>query len=132
MKAPYWLTVLLALGVNAAEAQHRAYERSASPSISGLSRGSGCSLAPIPVVGRVVKRSFAANGVQLASFVVEQRSGERTLLNVDVPGTMPAAIKSDVIPKLQKLTKPGSLVTVTFAACGAAGRVLMADAIDGA
>lgn len=98
--------------------------------VSGLEDGSECVRAPRPLVGRIVRRSFDREGVLLAGVVVEDPTGQRTALNVAIgERDLSMVDRGYIVSGLQGLSKVGSPVRVLYTLCGAAGRVMMIDAI---
>ena len=80
--------------------------------------------------GRVAKRHFDESGMVITGAVLEHDDGTRELVNIEVDTKAMAPIQAGwVIPGLQKLLKEGRDVSLKLYRCGAAGRVLFADAI---
>jgi len=94
-----------------------------------LSDADGC--FPARLEGRVVKRTFAKDEIMLAGVTIEQPSGERTYINVDGDKIDRAsmAARGNAVRALQIMLREGARVQLGVFACGAAGRVLMLDAI---
>ena len=89
-----------------------------------------CTVSTKPINGVVVKRTFAANAIDLTAVVLEESSGERNLIDIDpLPDDVPAVERGWIVSGLQKMLKKGNRATVYFWACGAAGRVLVAQRI---
>ncbi len=133
MRAFFLSFALLASGASAAIAGP-AYKLDAKRDrvldVSGLEDGSECVRAPRPLVGRIVRRSFDREGVLLAGVVVEDQSGQRTALNVMVADRDLSMVdRGSIVSGLQGLSKVGSPVRVLYTLCGAAGHVMMIDAI---
>lgn len=100
--------------------------------VTGLSEENGC--FPAKLNGRVVKRAFDANGITVTSITIEERSGERSFINVDDENLKTASMsaRSNAIRAMQILLKEGARVNLGIFACGAAGRVMMLDAVRAA
>lgn len=98
--------------------------------LSGLSDENGC--LPAKLTGRVVKRAFDDGGFKMKSVVIEERSGERTYLNIDTDkiNKASAAEMGNANRGLQILLNEGNRVTLGIFACGAAGRVMMIDSVQ--
>lgn len=97
--------------------------------ITGLTDENGC--FPAKLAGRIVKRTFDANAIKVSSIVVEERSGERTFVNIDTNKLDKAdnASLSNAIRGMQVLLKEGNRISAGIYACGAAGRVIMLDSV---
>lgn len=97
--------------------------------LSNLSPGGDCH--PSRIAGRVVKRSFDQNGIWVQSLTVEERGGARTYINVDTISidTASRVAMSWAANGLQTLAREGRQVSLGVKLCGAAGRVIMLDAI---
>lgn len=132
------LSLALTAGPAFAQLNNRAYEqRRGVPTETGeqidlkdLSDIRDCSVIGPPILGRVVKRDFDRTGLTVTSLVVEQESGDRTLFNL-IPELDDLSLteRGQTISALQRVTRAGAMVLVDYAACGAAGRVLMANRI---
>lgn len=95
--------------------------------VSGLAPKAYC--FPAKIAGPIVDRQFAAGGILLQSITIEEPSGERTFINVDL-SELENASKIDhdlIIRSLQLLTRKGRSVKAGIVACGAAGRVMVLD-----
>ncbi|WP_404292412.1 hypothetical protein ACD578_08945 [Microvirga sp. RSM25] len=105
------------------KAQNRVVE------LSNLSPSDDCH--PARIQGRVVKRSFDENGIVVQMFTIEESSGERSLINIDTAQLDEASMvaRGWVVKGLQTLLREGQQVSVRIKLCGAAGRVVLADAI---
>lgn len=82
------------------------------------------------VVGRVVKREFASDGVRLQNFVYEEDDGTRGIINVvfdDIEKNEGEAGLSAALPAVQQLTKIGRRFRADVFLCGAAGRVMILE-----
>jgi hypothetical protein len=104
-------------------------EKGQVTSIVGLSDSrEGCH--PSEMSGVVVKREFQKDEISLSGIVVELPDGTRSFINViAVPESLPMAQRSNFVTGLQILTKVGRTVSLLVDACGAAGRMLLLDAI---
>ena len=94
-----------------------------------LSEENGCLATAL--VGRVVKRVFAADEIMMKSVTIEEATGERLLINIDDEKIDRAnmAARTNAVRALQIMLREGARVNLGVYACGAAGRVLMLDAI---
>ena len=99
--------------------------------LSNLSPSPDCH--PSTLTGRVAKRAFDDQGVRMVSVVVEDRSGERSLINIDTDeiGNASRLVQGWVAQGLQTLLREGRTVTLKVRWCGAAGRVAMLDGVKG-
>jgi len=99
--------------------------------LSNLSPSPDCH--PGTLTGRVAKRNFDDQGVRMISVVVEDRSGERSLINIDTDeiGNASRLVQGWVAQGLQTLLREGRTVTLKVRWCGAAGRVAMLDGVRG-
>lgn len=97
--------------------------------LSNLSPRSDCQ--PALAGGRVVKRNFDKQGIWLTSLTIEEKSGARTYINVDEVALSDASMvaKSWAAIGLQTLIREGRTVNLGVRLCGAAGRVIMLDAV---
>jgi len=97
--------------------------------ISRLTDGENCH--PGTVQGRVVKRTFAQNGMKLENVIIETADGSRELLNIDdeqIGKALPSS-QGVILQGLQSLLKEGNRVVVRAFYCGASGRVAMLDSV---
>lgn len=95
-------------------------------SITGLNGDSTCE--EMPMVGRVVKRTFDRDALSLREFVIEKPDGARELINVDTTGLAGVEL-GNVDNGLQRLTKVGRIVHGRVALCGVSGAVGVLDDI---
>ncbi len=96
--------------------------------LSGLSSGIDCH--PFTDSGRVTKQTY--DGPRVIGFTLAEKDGGRTYINVDPidldsAGSMLAA--GWINDGLQRMLRKGKTVAIRGFACGAAGRVLMLDAV---
>lgn len=105
------------------------YAGSSPIAITGLVDQDGCH--PDTIVGKVVKRTFNDGGILPQTAIVEQRSGERSLVNIDDTRISEAGVpvSTSVVPALQVLLREGGQVRMEVFACGAAGRVLVLNSV---
>ena len=96
--------------------------------LRGLYSDANCLEATI--VGTVVKRVFAEDGVSMTGFVLEMKSGAREFVNADIPAELDQITRGIVLTGLQTLLREGRLVIVGVKACGAAGRVQFLDRVN--
>jgi hypothetical protein len=87
--------------------------------------------------GRVVKREFAENGTTMSNIVIENRNGEREVINVYISSDDwldhyqgGLAEYGWVAQGLQTIARVGRIVHGTARLCGAAGRVEVVDSIS--
>ena len=108
------------------------YAGSSPIAISGLVEQDGCH--PDTIVGKVVKRTFDDGGILLQTAIIEQRSGERSLVNIDDAKIKEAGVpvSTSVVPALQVILREGKQVRMDIFACGAAGRVLVLNSVRSA
>ena len=86
---------------------------------------------PGRLIGLVVGRQFDKQNVVVSGVTVEGQQGERTFVNVDVDlNNVNMATRSWVVRGLQTLLKEGNRVLLGVKLCGAAGRVMMIDAVS--
>lgn len=96
--------------------------------LSGLSSGGLCQ--SFEMTGTIAGRKF--NGARVVGITVKDKAGIRSYVNIE-PVTLDNA---DMVTigwanqGLQQLTRKGSRVRLRIDACGAAGRVMMLDAIS--
>lgn len=96
--------------------------------LSNLSTDEGC--LPAKLTGRVVKRAFGRDGLYLESVILEEKSGQRTFINVeDGYRTLDAATNGAVKQSLETMLSVGKTVSVRVLGCGAAARTLTLDAV---
>jgi hypothetical protein len=95
--------------------------------LSGLFTDKDCQ--PAPIQGKVVKRDFAENGVSLSGFVLEEKDGSRTFVNVAIPDDLDMVDLGYVTQGLQTLIREGRNIHGMVRACGAAGRVLTLESV---
>lgn len=99
-------------------------------SISGLAEAPDCHSATL--TGRIVARQFGRRGTTLTGVTVEDRSGRRTFVNIDVRTSDLGRYQIGWINDgLTTLTRQGARVSLGIKQCGAAGRVMMLDTIRG-
>jgi hypothetical protein len=80
--------------------------------------------------GKIVKREFGKDGLNLIGVVIEQPDGSREFINVEVDlDKTDNVTRSWVMKGLQSLLAEGRSVQIDVRLCGAAGRVKMIDAI---
>ena len=100
--------------------------------VVGLDASSDCHPAPVPIQGKIAKRTFEQSGHIPESILIEGEDGVRTHVNIYPDLTQTSAMDRDwIVHGLQYLTRIGELVRVHVKMCGAAGRVLMADRLSG-
>lgn len=96
--------------------------------LSNLASDEGCQ--PARMSGTVLKRAFGRDGLFLQSVVVEERSGQRSVINVDDGyRSLDAASSGAVKQALDTLLTVGRKVSLRVLGCGAAGRTLSLDAV---
>jgi hypothetical protein len=97
-------------------------------SLAGLHPDADCH--PASISGRVVARQFHRGSTNLLSVTLEERSGRRTLVNVDVNtqdlGRYQIAWIQD---GLNTMLRQGARANVQVKFCGAAGRIIMLDGV---
>lgn len=96
--------------------------------LSNPSTDEGC--LPATLTGRVVKRAFGRDGLYLESVIVEEKSGQRTFINVeDGYRNLDAATNGAVKQSLETMLSVGMSVSLRVLGCGAAARMLTLDAV---
>lgn len=127
---PWAILALLAAATGPAEAGPKyQLDRTSSRvvALSGLSSGGMCQ--SFEMTGTIAGRKF--DGARVVGITVRDKAGIRSYVNVD-PVTLDNA---DMVTigwanqGLQQLTRKGSRVRLRIDACGAAGRVMILDAI---
>ncbi|AMB43533.1 MULTISPECIES: hypothetical protein [Methylobacteriaceae] len=123
------LAILLLVFGGAALAQPKlTYAAGKVVGLSNLSTDEGC--LPAKLTGRVVKRAFGRDGLYLESVILEEKSGQRTFINVeDGYRTLDAATNGAVKQSLETMLSAGKTVSVRVLGCGAAARTLTLDAV---
>ena len=86
------------------------------------------------LAGKIAKVNFDNQGLIVQNFVLEEDNGERSLINVDPisiddPGMNMVSL-GWIVQGLQTLLRPNLYIQGSAFACGAAGRVLLLDAIQ--
>lgn len=80
--------------------------------------------------GKIIKREFSKDGLKMTGIVLEEPDGSRGFVNIDVSlDKLDNATRSWVVKGLQTLLAEGRSVKLSVKLCGAAGRVMMIDAI---
>jgi hypothetical protein len=96
-------------------------------SLSNLYPDTSC--ATDMTAGKVVKRSFAADGLTLSGFVLETSDGSREFVNVDAPSdNLDNVTRGWVSKGLGSLLAEQRSAEIFVKLCGAAGRVQVLDA----
>lgn len=123
------LAILLLVFGSAALARPKlTYAAGKVAALSNLSTDEGC--LPAKLTGRVVKREFGRDGLYLQSVVLEEKSGQRTFINVeDGYRTLDAATNGAVKQSLETMLAVGRPVALRVLGCGAAARMLTLDAV---
>jgi hypothetical protein len=107
------LVVLSAVGAAAAKGEPQIVERQGSlASISGLHRGEeDCVLRPM--AGKVVKRAFDTSELVPTGIILERRDGTRMFVGIELDqfDDRSENAKRELLPALQRLTKPGRRVS---------------------
>jgi hypothetical protein len=99
-------------------------------SLSGLTTVHDCVSDGVYSTGKVIQRKFDSDGLVLNGFIVEAPSGSREFVNVEVDfDKMDNATKAWIMNGLQTLLAEGRSVEFNVAACGAAGRVEILNAV---
>ncbi|PWE57679.1 hypothetical protein DEM27_00245 [Metarhizobium album] len=98
--------------------------------LSRLTSGGMCQ--PGRMRGQVVARTFDPSGVVLMNFAVEEKNGDRTVINVDTDAIAQAnrVTQAWVMQGLHRMIREGKQVSLRAQFCGAAGRVVMLDGIS--
>ena len=132
MRALVFAIAMLASGMAGAAPLETKFAGTTPIAISGLSDQGTC--FPAKISGKVAKRVFDNSGVKLTAVVIEERSGERSDINIDAEkiGAASAVDASNAFRGLQIILREGNRVSGQVFACGAAGRVLMLDTIRAA
>ena len=98
-------------------------------SLSNLSPDSECWGAR--AAGKIVKRQFGNDGLTLTGFVLEEPDGSREFINVEVKlDILDAATRSWIANGLHALLAEGRSAETYIRLCGAAGRVVVLDALQ--
>ena len=96
--------------------------------LSNLSSDQDC--ANGKEAAKIIKREFSKDGLTLTGIVIELPDGSRGFVNIDVKlEKLDNATRSWVMKGLQTLLAEGQSVQIDVKLCGAAGRVMMIDAI---
>lgn len=105
-------------------------QKTSAIALSNLSPG-GDPCLPDRAIGRIVAVKYNEMQTLPIAFTIEHSSGERTLINVDVDEFMNSSRLAQgwVGQALQKMVRKGRTVSLGVKLCGAAGRVVMLDAI---
>jgi hypothetical protein len=124
-------SVLLSLGAGTAAADVKVKYRGATAvAIAHLANTKTCnSDTRATVVGRVIKREFASDGMRLQNFVYEKSDGSRGIINVDfdeIDNEGQIAMRTG-IPAIQQLTKVGRRFRADVFLCGAAESVMILE-----
>ncbi|MBB2961556.1 hypothetical protein [Methylobacterium sp. R2-1] len=120
--------LLLVLGGAALARPKLTYAAGKVVGMSNLSTDEGC--LPATMTGRVVKREFGRDGLYLQSVVVEEKSGQRSFINVeDGYRNLDAATNGAVKHALETILTAGRKVSLRVLGCGAAARQLTLDAV---
>lgn len=97
-------------------------------SLSGLASDPDCH--PATLAGRVVARQFDRRGTGLTGVTIEEGSGRRTFLNVDLKTDDLGMYQIGWINEgLNTLLRQGARVSLGIKLCGAAGRVMLLDSV---
>ena len=132
-----WILVPIATAVLTFSSQAQAEPRyklnkqmTEAVALSNLSPGGGACVAS-RANGRVVAVRYNEMQTLPVLFTIAEKSGERTLINVDVDELQNASRVAQgwVVQTLQKMVRKGRSVSLGIKLCGAAGRVIMLDAI---
>lgn len=129
-----FLTAMPGLGIFEAQAQRVRLDASGNEviSLTGLTTDE-CAKGS-DVEGTVVQRRFDEEGLTPVSFVLEEASGERSVIIVDAEHLKnPALSRFDrawILNGLQKILRVGRVVRVGVRLCGAAGRVVLAESLE--
>jgi hypothetical protein len=104
-------------------------DATATTALSNLSSGEGC--FPARAAGTVVAVSYDEKQIIPVDFTLEEKTGDRTLINIDTPELRKASRVSQgwVVQGLQRMIREGRWVDLGIKLCGASGRVVMLDAI---
>jgi len=120
--------LLLVFGGTALARPKLTYEAGKVVGLSNLSTDEGC--LPANLAGRVAKRAFGRDGLYLESVIIEEKSGQRSFINVeDGYRNFDAATKGAVKHSLETLLSVGKSVSLRVLGCGAAARTLTLDAV---
>ncbi len=120
--------LLLVLGGVALAAPKLSHAAGKVVGLSNLSTDEGC--LPAKMTGRVVKREFGRDGLYLQAVIVEEKSGQRTFINIeDGYRNLDAASNSSVKHALETILTVGRPVALRVLGCGAAARQLTLDAV---
>ena len=120
------LALSIALGsASAAEAditykQNKAHQTIA---LSGLYDDPSCA-TNWPLNGRVIRREFESDDLTIKGFIIEKGDGTRDYVNVSVPDNLSMAVRSIVDDGLQRLLKPGRVISGQAVLCGVSGRIV--------
>lgn len=97
--------------------------------VTNLGGTEGC--VPSRVSGKVVAREFDKRGTTLTGVTIEEKDGSRTFVNVgDLPTSEMSMVEIEWVNRgLQTLLKQGAGVALVAGACGAAGRVMVLEAV---
>jgi len=97
--------------------------------LSNLTSGGVCQ--PGKMRGRVVARTFDSSGVVLTNFAIEEKNGDRTVVNVDTDAIAQTnrLTQGWVMQGLHRMIREGRQVSIRAQFCGAAGRVVMLEGI---
>jgi hypothetical protein len=120
--------LLLVLGGAALARPKLTYAGGKVVGLSDLSTDEGC--LPAKLTGKVVKRNFGRDGLYLESVILEEKSGQRTFINVeDGYRNLDAATNGAVKQSLETILAVGRGVSLRVLGCGAAARTLTLDAV---
>jgi aspartyl protease family protein len=81
------------------------------------------------IQGKVVKPSYANNGVTVNGFVLESADGRRSFINVYFDDGIDLADLGWITQGLQTLLRAGNSIQGSIQVCGASGRILNLDTI---
>lgn len=86
-----------------------------------------CLELPKPKLGTIVSRKFDGNEITLNSFVIREKTDERSFVNID---TEYVAGKGRFVPnQLSSLLVKGKRVSIGVYGCGAAGALFYLDGV---
>jgi len=120
--------LLLVFGGTALARPKLTYEAGKVVGLRNLSTDEGC--LPAKMAGRVVKRAFGRDGLYLESVILEEKSGQRTFINIeDGDRNLDAATNGAVKQSFETMLSVGKPVSLRVLGCGAAARMLSLDAV---
>lgn len=130
--------ITLCVTLASAVAQTPSYELDSAAGrvvrLSNLSPAGDCK--PASVSGSVVNREFDRTGLVMRSVVIQDADGDRALINVDQVAIdaphVSTVVRSWILIGLRTMLADGQRVHLGVKLCGAAGRVIMLDAVASA